>query len=195
MFIKKGTNIIINLALMNRDSRFPNPDKFDLKNFSVRKFTAIFDRKDATPPEGFDPFGYGQKGCAGSHLAKAEMKVIAITVQKQLRFKLLNKKDSLDTIKVHWDVAQQPVTPIFVMAMPTNWRPKKRIFVCGAHSVGKSYVHIFISSCIRTLISEFLKLHNGWELISELGRQLLTEMEITREDLHGETQIEYQRKV
>jgi nicotinamide riboside kinase len=50
---------------------------------------------------------------------------------------------------------------------------KQHIFLCGGHSVGKT-----------TLMHEILKLRPSLKKITELGRLILNELQITREDLN-----------
>jgi len=167
--LKKGSNVIINVTLMNkRLDCFPNKMKFDIDNFG----------KD--PPKEFTPFGTGKKGCVGQHLAKIEMKVIAITLLQHLKFKL-HTNVTLESLETHWDVAQQPVHAVYFTSSPVI----NRIFICGAHSVGKS-----------TLVQAFLHKHTQWKVIQEIGRGLLQDMNITRDDLEkSEVREQFQRKI
>ena len=96
--IAKGTNMILNLQVMNLDPQvFQNPNQFDPDRFLLNDYSSKF-----------YPFGAGPKGCVGSNLAKVEMKVVLSKILSSVRF---NTNQTLENISTHWDIANQPVNP------------------------------------------------------------------------------------
>lgn len=110
--LASGDNVVISLEKMhNTESRFPSPSHFNPGNFL---------KLDGKTPRSSDeleflPFGTGPKSCVGQHLAMREMKAIMVKLVRKWSITLLNRgRDSIQSMKVRWDIAQQPVDQILV---------------------------------------------------------------------------------
>lgn len=146
--IKKGTNVILHLARMNRDGEyFSNPLDFQPERFA-----------DKNQLENFFPMGKGPKSCIGQYFVMTEMKPILIEFISSF-FVLHKSTIKCIKMKTKWDIAQQPVLEENVALLPM----KKVIFV-GAHSVGK------------TTLAKFLVSKFNCGLSSEIARDLIKEM-------------------
>jgi len=164
--VSKGSNVILNLANANFNfNHFPNPYKFDITNVQVDNLK-----------KHFFPFGMGVKGCVGQFVAMIEMRVVMSVLVKNLELRCVTP---LNEIETHWDIAQQPVGEVKFRNLGMRY-----VFVCGASSSGKT-----------TLVNAFLKRYSGWSTIAEIGRNLLKEMNISRDDLEGEVQKQFQRRI
>lgn len=173
--IAKGTNIIINLAHMNLNkNRFLHPE-----NFCPREH---FSGGATSHAEEFFPFGEGPKGCVGQHLAKVEIAAVLATLLPRVK---VVSGQTLNAIDTHWDIAQQPTNQIYVTCIPREPPNKVRIFLCGAHSTGKT-----------TLLREVQKEIPSLQSLSEVARELMTKMNINRDDLEiPEKRVQFQRKL
>eukprot|EP00899_Mesostigma_viride_P015868 jgi/Mesvir1/24282/Mv10980-RA.1 len=105
--LEPGDRVILNLAAMHRsEDLFEQPESFDPEcNFA------------AECPK-FVPFGKGPKGCVGQHLAKVEMLVVMSTLVHKFDFSLAEGQVSLNELTTHWDIANQPTSPIYLVARP-----------------------------------------------------------------------------
>jgi cytochrome P450 len=56
------------------------------------------------------PFGTGPKGCVGQYLAMLEMKVVLSVILPRYKFRTINRKETLETLETHWDIANQPTS-------------------------------------------------------------------------------------
>ncbi|KAL9641515.1 hypothetical protein ABK040_013436 [Willaertia magna] len=155
-------------------SVYENPNEFNPDRF-----------KEENLYNNFFPFGFGKKSCAERDLAMIEMKVILIKLLTSYTFEQTNK-ESILKIQTHWDIANQPVTTSFHQVIPKT----TYIFISGAHLVGKT-----------TLINKVKDESNSSKfkvvtILSELGRETLKEMAITKEDLKDLTvKKHYQKKL
>eukprot|EP01060_Flectonema_neradi_P012183 TRINITY_DN19071_c0_g1_i1.p1 TRINITY_DN19071_c0_g1~~TRINITY_DN19071_c0_g1_i1.p1 ORF type:complete len:444 (+),score=67.32 TRINITY_DN19071_c0_g1_i1:1-1332(+) len=108
--IDKGTCIVVNLAKIHRMREiFPNPGEFDLKNFAEK-------------PSFFHPFGDGEKGCIGRHLAMREMLAVLKVVISSVHIALSEDQpvQCLEDVETRWDIANQPTSPILFTLTPRD---------------------------------------------------------------------------
>ncbi|CAG8716287.1 4645_t:CDS:1, partial [Funneliformis mosseae] len=137
--IQAGTNIIINVARMNKHPKwFEDPLNFNPQRFQQNENLVAL---SATMG------GKGPRSCVGQHLAMIEMKPILrelITAFKFTREK--GAKPFIET-KAKWDIALQPVVRELLTVLP-----RKNIVLVGAHSVGKSTLSRLIRSRINAVL-------------------------------------------
>nr|ALL29317.1 Cyp19a [Andrias davidianus]AML84197.1 Cyp19a [Andrias davidianus] len=107
-YVKKGTNIILNLGRMHRLEYFRKPNEFNLENF-----------EKTVPYRYFQPFGFGPRACAGKYIAMVMMKAILVTMLKRYRVQTMTGR-SLENIQnnnnlaVHPDEAQPSLEMVFL---------------------------------------------------------------------------------
>ena len=107
-----GDNVIISLEEMhNSKERFNQPSEFDPGRFLEGKQNE------------FLPFGSGPKSCVGQFLAMREMKAVTVRLLKDWKIEMQgsHKKQGVETLKVRWDIAQQPVDKIYVKIIPREF--------------------------------------------------------------------------
>ncbi|KAG8575685.1 hypothetical protein GDO81_009637 [Engystomops pustulosus] len=107
-YVKKGTNIILNLGRMHKVEFFPKPNEFSLDNF-----------EKTVPHRYFQPFGFGPRACAGKYIAMVMMKVILVTLLKRykvqnLRGRSLESIHNNNNLSMHPDESQSSLEMIFV---------------------------------------------------------------------------------
>ena len=61
----------------------------------------------------FLPFGAGPKSCVGQFLAMREMKAVMVKLMRGWRVEVPGM-EGVHSIKVRWDIAQQPVDTLMV---------------------------------------------------------------------------------
>jgi nicotinamide riboside kinase len=152
--IKKGTNIVLHLARMNRDSDYFE----DALVFRPERFA------DKNQAENFFPMGKGPKSCIGQYFAFSEMKPILVEFIKS--FFVLRKSNTLKciTMKTKWDIAQQPVHEENVALLPI-----KNVILVGAHSVGKTTLAKYLVTKLNLVESLCLSSEIARNVIKELG--------------------------
>ncbi|XP_069481384.1 aromatase [Ambystoma mexicanum] len=111
-YVKKGTNIILNLGRMHRLEYFPKPNEFTLENF-----------KKTVPYRYFQPFGFGPRACAGKYIAMVMMKAILVTVLKRYRVqtimgRCLENIQNNNDLSVHPDETQSSLEMVFIPRNP-----------------------------------------------------------------------------
>ena len=100
-----GDNVIISLEEMHKNSvRFVHPDHFNPGRF--------LSGGEAGKAE-FLPFGAGPKSCVGQFLAMREMKAVMVKLMRGWRVEVPGM-EGVHSIKVRWDIAQQPVDTLMV---------------------------------------------------------------------------------
>ncbi|CAI2166738.1 1022_t:CDS:1 [Funneliformis geosporum] len=137
--IQAGTNIVINVARMNRHPKwFQDPLKFNPQRFQINEDLAAL---SATMG------GKGPRSCVGQNLAMVEMK--PILRELMTAFKFTREKDAKAFIETEtkWDIALQPVIREKLTVLP-----RKGIVLVGAHSVGKSTLSKLIRSRINAVL-------------------------------------------
>nr|BAA90529.1 aromatase [Xenopus laevis] len=107
-YVKKGTNIILNLGRMHKIVYFPKPNEFTLENF-----------EKTVPYRYFQPFGSGPRACAGKYIAMVMMKVILVTLLKRykvqtLRGRCLENIQNNNDLSMHPDESQPSLEMIFI---------------------------------------------------------------------------------
>ncbi|KAM8974010.1 aromatase [Pelodytes ibericus] len=95
-YVKKGTNIILNLGRMHKVEYFPKPNEFTLENF-----------EKTVPHRYFQPFGFGPRACAGKYIAMVMMKAILVTLLKRYRVQTLTGR-RLENIQNNNDLSMHP---------------------------------------------------------------------------------------
>ena len=106
--IEKGTNVIINLVDMHRNTQHCiSPNQFDLINVQDKDLS----NSNGETTNTFLPFGIGPKECVGRWLAKVEMEVILETLIQNYSFQRAKGTKSLEDLQTRWDIAQQPTHP------------------------------------------------------------------------------------
>ncbi|KAG8440492.1 hypothetical protein GDO86_006300 [Hymenochirus boettgeri] len=107
-YVKKGTNIILNLGRMHKVEYFPKPNEFTLENF-----------EKTVPYRYFQPFGFGPRACAGKYIAMVMMKVILVTLLKRYRVQTLTGRcleniQNNNDLSLHPDETQPSLEMIFI---------------------------------------------------------------------------------
>ena len=104
-----GDNVIISLEHMhNCEERFPAPSTFDPSRFLA----------GGTGEAEFLPFGAGPKSCVGRFLAMREMKAVMVRLLRGWKVELVGEGQGIGSLRVRWDIAQQPVDTILVTISP-----------------------------------------------------------------------------
>ncbi|CAG8483886.1 5459_t:CDS:1 [Diversispora eburnea] len=160
--IKAGTNIVIQLALQNRNPKwFNNPLSFDPQRFLQNENLIALSA----------PMGLGPKSCVGQHLAMVEMKPAISGLLAAFKFERINATKLFIDTKTKWDIAQQPIVNEIIIALP-----RKKIVLVGAHSVGKTTLANLIASRTNAV------------LISETARTVMKKMNVSPELLRKNPQ-------
>ncbi|KAJ1180642.1 hypothetical protein NDU88_005862 [Pleurodeles waltl] len=107
-YVRKGTNIILNLGRMHRDEYFPKPNEFSLENFQKN-----------VPYRYFQPFGFGPRACAGKYIAMVMMKAMLVTVLKRYRVqtimgRCLENVQNNNDLAIHPDETQSSMEMVFL---------------------------------------------------------------------------------
>ncbi|XP_063301762.1 aromatase [Pelobates fuscus] len=115
-YVKKGTNIILNLGRMHRVEYFPKPNEFSLENF-----------QKTVPYRYFQPFGFGPRACAGKYIAMVMMKAILVTLLKRYRVQTLSGRcleniQNTNDLSMHPDEKQDLLEMIFIPQNTTNFK-------------------------------------------------------------------------
>ncbi|KAH8107855.1 bifunctional P-450/NADPH-P450 reductase, partial [Cristinia sonorae] len=73
--LEKDTSIIVNISMAQRDPKVwgPDADKFRPERMLDGKFEAL-------PPNAWQPFGYGMRGCIGRPFAWQEVQLVLVTI-------------------------------------------------------------------------------------------------------------------
>ncbi|KAM4749000.1 aromatase [Rhinophrynus dorsalis] len=116
-YVKKGTNIILNLGRMHRVEFFPKPNEFTLENF-----------EKTVPYRYFQPFGSGPRACAGKYIAMVMMKVILVTLLKRyrvqtIRGRCLENIQNNNDLSMHPDETQPSLEMIFIPQNTAEYKP------------------------------------------------------------------------
>ncbi|KAM5172979.1 aromatase [Mantella aurantiaca] len=107
-YVKKGTNIILNIGRMHKVEFFPKPNEFSLENF-----------EKTVPHRYFQPFGFGPRACAGKYIAMVMMKAILVTVLKSYRVQNLQGRcleniHNNNNLSMHPDESQSSLEMAFI---------------------------------------------------------------------------------
>ncbi|XP_040198608.1 aromatase [Rana temporaria] len=107
-YVKKGTNIILNIGRMHKVEFFPKPNEFSLENF-----------EKPVPQRYFQPFGFGPRACAGKYISMVMMKAILVTVLKRYRVQTLQGRcveniHNNSNLSTHPDESQTSLEMAFI---------------------------------------------------------------------------------
>ncbi|XP_077324523.1 aromatase [Lithobates pipiens] len=107
-YVKKGTNIILNIGRMHKVEFFPKPNEFSLENF-----------EKTVPQRYFQPFGFGARACAGKYIAMVMMKAILVSVLKRykvqtLRGRCVENIHNSNNLSTHPDESQTSLEMTFI---------------------------------------------------------------------------------
>ena len=104
LVIEKGTTVSFPLCVIHHNPEYwPNPDKFDPERFNPNK-------EQTYPTYAFLPFGEGPRYCLGKRYGLLQLKMVIISVYKDMYFKRAPETDV--PLEVCQGFTVNPVNPI-----------------------------------------------------------------------------------
>ncbi|THH27701.1 hypothetical protein EUX98_g6479 [Antrodiella citrinella] len=113
--LEKDTGIILNIAMAHRDPKVygPDPDTFRPERMLDGKFEAL-------PPNGWQPFGYGMRGCIGRPFAWQEVQMVLISILQNFD---LVPQDPAYELQIRQTLTIKPKN-FYIRAIPRAGKPQ-----------------------------------------------------------------------